>query len=225
MNAMLKRVSLTDQVANLLVGRIKDGVYSIGSQLPNEISLIQEFGVSRSTIRGAVKKLETLDYLSVQQGKGTFVKTNKSIQSIIAEHVGATPYNEVSEVRVMLEIKIVELAAERRTDADIKIIKEKYNDRIVAIKLKDPKKWMQSDIEFHLAVAKAARNSILETLYTSFMETKVKAVFEMIYPEILPLDILNEGHLEIIHCIEAQDVKHAASIMSKMTTIDKRLLK
>ena len=70
---IIQRRSLADEVAEQVQKQIIDGELKEGDKLPIEAELMKEFGVGRSSIREAVKKLENMGYLKVQQGKGTFI--------------------------------------------------------------------------------------------------------------------------------------------------------
>jgi GntR family transcriptional regulator len=71
---IIRQPSLADQVLLILIDRIKDGVYPPGTQLPPESELIEEFSVSRATLRSAYAKLEERNLIQPRQGVGTFVR-------------------------------------------------------------------------------------------------------------------------------------------------------
>ena len=71
-------VPLYKQIVHDLVSRIKSGVYSEGDKLPTETELMEEYGVSRITVRSAIKELEDADIVERTRGKGTFVTTTRN---------------------------------------------------------------------------------------------------------------------------------------------------
>ena len=71
----INRVRLSDQIAEQLRSRIAAKQYLPGEKLPVEAELASQFGVSRITIREAVRKLDIMGIVEVRQGAGTFVKT------------------------------------------------------------------------------------------------------------------------------------------------------
>lgn len=75
------RRPLPEVVAGELKGRIRAGEWTAGARLPTEIDLVAEYGVSRSTIRAAVKSLESQGLLSIQQGRGTFLADGSMIRT------------------------------------------------------------------------------------------------------------------------------------------------
>jgi GntR family transcriptional regulator len=76
---IVRQPSLADQVLMILIDRIRDGVYPPGEQLPTENELIEEFSVSRATLRSAYAKLEERNLIQRRQGVGTFVNKQLSI--------------------------------------------------------------------------------------------------------------------------------------------------
>jgi GntR family transcriptional regulator len=76
---IIRQPPLTDQVLRLLIDRIKEGIYPPGSQLPPENELIEEFAVSRATLRSAYAKLEERNLIHRRQGIGTFVRKELGI--------------------------------------------------------------------------------------------------------------------------------------------------
>ena len=71
-----KRLSLSNDVANRIVEKIRQDSFAPGSRLPSEFELAEEFGVSRGTVREAVKLLVSKDVLEIRPAKGTFVREN-----------------------------------------------------------------------------------------------------------------------------------------------------
>ena len=71
---IIRQPSLTDQVLGILIDRIRQGVYPPGTQLPSESELIEEFSVSRATLRSAYAKLDERNLIQPRQGVGTFVR-------------------------------------------------------------------------------------------------------------------------------------------------------
>ena len=71
-------VPLYKQIVHDLVSRIESGVYSEGDKLPTETELMEEYGVSRITVRSAIKELEDADIVERTRGKGTFVTTTRN---------------------------------------------------------------------------------------------------------------------------------------------------
>lgn len=82
---LTRQPSLADQVLSILLDRIKDGVYSPGDQLPPENELIEEFRISRATLRSAYAKMEERNLIQRRQGIGTFVSSQLNIANPLME--------------------------------------------------------------------------------------------------------------------------------------------
>ena len=83
----VRQLSLADQVLDILVERILDGVYPPGSKLPPENQLRDEFNVSRSTIRTAVSRLEDRKLVHRQRGVGTYISKQSNISNPLNEFI------------------------------------------------------------------------------------------------------------------------------------------
>ena len=76
------RLPLYAQVENVIIGRISDGSLPPGTRLPSEDSLVQEYAVSRTTIRAAIQSLVQRGLVEIRRGKGTFVTLPKITQEL-----------------------------------------------------------------------------------------------------------------------------------------------
>lgn len=83
----VRQLNLADQVLDILIERILDGVYPPGSKLPPENELRDEFNVSRSTIRTAVSRLEDRKLVHRQRGVGTFISRQSNISNPLNEFI------------------------------------------------------------------------------------------------------------------------------------------
>ena len=84
---LTRQPSLADQVLSILLDRIKDGVYPPGEQLPPENELIEEFRISRATLRSAYAKMEERNLIQRRQGIGTFISSQLNIANPLMEAI------------------------------------------------------------------------------------------------------------------------------------------
>ena len=117
------KVTKCDFVMEQLKDMIITGVYKTGEKLPNEATLCENFGVSRITIREALKKLNMMGILDIRQGKGTFVKQvdlglfmKPLYQLIDFEDVDI---ETIYSAREYVENGTARMAAQKRTEEDI----------------------------------------------------------------------------------------------------------
>lgn len=161
----LKRKNLADEVAGRLQQLVCSSEYSVGQQLPTEPELMQQFGVGRSTIREAVRLLVNAGLVRVQQGLGTFILSQHPMAEPLAQRLQRAHYQDLNEVRLLLEVKIAEKAAINRTKEDLAKMKMYLKQRIEFAKAGNVEACMQADIHFHSSIAEASQNEIMVDLY------------------------------------------------------------
>lgn len=157
------------EIQNEIISKIRDLMnyknLEPGDKLPSERMLSEKFDVSRSNVREAIRKLEFYGLLVSKPQSGTFVADigqvamNGMMEDIL--RLEEPDFKSLVETRILLELKTVRLAAQRRTKEDLnqmqmalKAYSEKVNNGEDAV---------QEDLLFHLAIAKASGNSTMNT--------------------------------------------------------------
>jgi DNA-binding FadR family transcriptional regulator len=163
------------QVVDQLRTAIIDGRLRSGDRLPSEQQLAQDFGVSRGTVREAIRTLAASNLVTSTRGAagGTFVTTPRAeeLAERISEHIGLwfragnISVAEVQYARHVLERECVLLAAANRTEDDLSAMRRPIEISLDPELVEDA--WLDTDVEFHTAVSKAAKNSILELAMTA----------------------------------------------------------
>lgn len=177
------RITDNSKVLNSIISRIKDLIVfknlEPGEKLPSERVLSEKFNVSRRSVREAINKLEFYELVNSIPQTGTFISNigQISLNGIIDEIVQLEKpdFKSLVETRIMLELKTVDLAAQRRTEEDLKNIEEtliKYK-----AKLLNRENALQEDLLFHLAIAKASGNSTINDLMLQ-ITPKIISVFK-----------------------------------------------
>ncbi|WP_212003511.1 FadR/GntR family transcriptional regulator [Chitinophaga sp. HK235] len=158
---------LSNRVINAIQKDISQGIYKPGQKIPTEPELMVQYAVGRSTIREAIKTLAMSGVLRVQQGSGTYV--NESVQAeSLDQRLRRADFEEINQVRRMLDYEIVKLAAQHHTKAGLADMKKFLEQRKKAILEQQYNACMEADIAFHLSIAKASGNHVLADLYRSF---------------------------------------------------------
>lgn len=165
---------LSEEVSSELGARIQRGDYAPGAQLPTEKVLSETFGVSRAVVREAIARLKADGMIETRQGSGAFVAANpKSLNFRIAPG-GEEGLLHIFELRTMIEATVAELAARRRTDADVKAMRaclKRMDDALAA-----ESDGSEADDDFHLAIAAATHNQyvlrLAEFLGRQFSESR-----------------------------------------------------
>lgn len=151
---------LSDNAAQQIVKMIEEeNRFSVGDKLPNELELAGELGVSRSTLREAIKILTTNGILEIQRGKGTFVTSNTIISSNDFNDI-ATGLDDLFEMRLMFEPECAYLAAQRATDEEIDIICY-YGEKIEKKILSGEDRTFEEQ-KFHESIANATHNAFVK---------------------------------------------------------------
>jgi DNA-binding FadR family transcriptional regulator len=160
----IKRDSTSEKIIQQIKEQIKSDLLKSGEKLPSERQLSEMMGVSRTSIREAIQALAFSGYLNVIQGKGAFItedaKTHDQLNNLV-ENIPDMSLDTIMEVRIMLEGESARLAAMRATVKEIDKInwyfqEMKNADTISLFVLKD---W-----DFHLSVARATHNQLMNTL-------------------------------------------------------------
>ena len=156
---------LTDQTADRLLHMIDSNpAYPPGAKLPNEPRLCQLFGVSRTTLREAVRSLAAQGYVEVRRGSGTFVLDRSPAPDIGLQRLEClrTRLRDLFEIRMMLEPQAARLACLRGTDEELQEIARRAE--CVAQALREGKNFSQPEETFHQAFVAATHNPFMEQL-------------------------------------------------------------
>lgn len=165
-------LGLSDRLVGDLIEEIVSGVFPPGAMLPSENDLAERAGVSRLTMREAIKVLRTKHVLEVKHGRGTIVSPISSWSpfdpALLAARsgrsmgVGALP-KKLIEARRIVEVGVAELAAARRSGDDLESM------RVALERMKtsddDVDAFAEADIGFHQAVMTAAGNAFIAALF------------------------------------------------------------
>ncbi|HEY4108904.1 FadR/GntR family transcriptional regulator [Puia sp.] len=214
-NTPIPRHSLADAVVGRLQQQISLGVYKPGEKLPSEPELMIEFGVGRSTIREAVRILANTGLVTVRQGSGTMVETQRGITEPLQHRLRRANAADLDEVRQLLEIKIAEKAALLRTSKDITKMRTLLEERKAAAESRDIEGAIRTDIQFHVATAVAARNGILADLYRSVAE-QMSRHFHQTYLTTDSFIETQQLHEQLLQSIIDQDQKKAWQYAAKI---------
>jgi len=170
----IQSVRVFEQVAEQIEKRILDGELRSGDRLPTERHLAEQFHVSRTAVREAMKILAQKGLVDMRPGRGTIVidGANAAMQDSIdlvmklrLGEVGGS--NNLVEVREILEIEIAALAAARATEKEIAAMREAV--KIMDESLDDADAFIAADNRFHEALAQATQNTLIFILVNSIV--------------------------------------------------------
>lgn len=145
----------------LLSGQLKPG-----DRLPPERALSEKFGVGRTSVRDAIRKLEFYGILKTRPQSGTFVAGIgiSALEGLISDILRVDSYSFLSlvETRVLLETSSIRFACERRTEADLLQLEVSLNNYLE--KARAGISAVEEDLMFHLTIAELSKNPVLKSL-------------------------------------------------------------
>lgn len=149
------------QVAEQLSANIRNGSIKVGSKLPSERDLATSFGVSRPTIREAIIALEVAGLVEARSGSGVYVLEAPTNAQPLNPQDDPGPI-EILEARLYIESEAAALAAQRASVSDIALMQASLS----ALTNATGDKREHGDRDFHIAIARAAHNSAIESTIT-----------------------------------------------------------
>ena len=213
------RFSLVRRAVQYISTYIKQNRLSLGDSLPSEAQLAEDLEVSKTVVREAFGALAALGVLDVSNGRrarvGAFENAAFSASlnhGVVTDQVSLS---EVWEVRIAMEIKIAELAAVNRSDAQSFAISkhaEAMRDFVHDLAI-----VVQHDVAFHEAIATASGNALFRQIICSFsplMREVVKGAWETRKTESQRYRMV-ERHLRVAQAIEDRNPENAAEFMAE----------
>ena len=119
----IERVSAAEAVLRSIRHDIESGEYEVGAKLPSETELASRYGVSRPVVREALHSCATLGMTETKTGRGTFVIATAANTGL---RLGRYSARDLFEARPHIEVPAAALAAERRTEADLQVLRETH---------------------------------------------------------------------------------------------------
>jgi GntR family transcriptional repressor for pyruvate dehydrogenase complex len=169
LKSISKKTSIVEDViqelSNYILEGIMRGSIKKGDRIPSERELSESLGVGRSTLREAIKVLIMLGLLEVRNGQGTYITEGTSdfyaaplAWGII---IGDKSIAELVEARLLLDCEAAFLATTRANDVELREIETALLDMKEACENENIQKFIDGDVRFHMAIAKAAHNAVI----------------------------------------------------------------
>lgn len=205
----IQRESLVDQAVRSIFSYIQKNNLKAESVLPSENKLAESLRVSRPVIREAMRTLVGKGMVEMVNGVGAVVRPLEA--NVLAEYFGRLAAMRVSnafeleEARHGLEMHAAMLAARRRTDEDLREIEAILGQMRGAVG--DKQAYGRLNSEFHKAIARAARNPVLQTMLGALLDALGEAMSGL-YDRLIPADhwkAIHQYHEEIVSHIRRQE--------------------
>lgn len=207
-----KRESATDIVIKTIKKLLVTNNLHPGDKLPSEMEISQSLGVSRGSVREAMKILSAYGIVSIKRGDGTYISDNTD--GILFDPllfrliINSNDINESKEMREMIELGIIKLAIENATEDDIKSLEEihLYTLKVVNEKLMTVDVAIETELIFHTALGKATGNKMIQTIYNFVMELYIPNIYRNISADKFGAKAV-DCHGPIIEAIKKRDIK------------------
>jgi GntR family transcriptional regulator, transcriptional repressor for pyruvate dehydrogenase complex len=211
-----KAPNMPARIYSDILNRIIEGEYKEGERLPTEHMLAERFATSRPTVREALAQLRADGIIATRHGSGTTVmrRPDPDVRRF-APLETLSDIRRCYEYRVVVEAGAASLAAQKADDADITAIRREWDNLQTIIETSGI--GAKDDFAFHMAVARASKNSFFITALSGIQE---QMVFSMNLSRNLSLvksierqRIVQQEHLEVLEAIQARDAVRASEAM------------
>ncbi len=200
------------QIVEQIYDLVASGQLHPGERLPPERDLVRILQVGRSTVREALRLLESLGFVETHPGEGTFLTTDQVPLVILPRPVpGGAGEEYILETRLLLEPQIAALAAQRATAGDLEMLRTIL--RLQAEQVAAARPARLADLGFHTGLCQVTRNPVLERLHASFQDV-LRESRRAHYVTGWPARSLRD-HEGILVAIEAHDARLARHRMTK----------
>lgn len=204
----------TEKLSDITARRIRtmieaDNRFKVGDKLPNENDFANELGISRSTLREAIRMLTSAGILEIKRGKGTYVTDSTVIESNDIGEINSG-LDDLFEMRLMFEPDCAYYAAQRATDEEIEIIC-KYGEAIER-KIISGEDRTYEEQKFHESIANATHNSFVKQFMPIIFNAIKKGVEVMQKDQNVNKDNLNDDRL-IMDFLKARNADGAKTAM------------
>lgn len=210
----VKKTRVYEEIVTKIKNMISQGKLRSGDQLPAERELSEVFKVSRSSVREALRTLESQGYLESRQGDGTYIArqpVETLVQPLASEILTKKDaLAELFEMRRLIEPQLAFLAAERASPEEIVEM-----EKILSIQEERVSKGESGtdfDKTFHYTLAKATKNNVLIRIMDSVMDALTESRDQYLQVEGRPERSLYR-HRELLRVIKDGDKELAAEIM------------
>lgn len=213
----VKRTRTFEDVLAQIERRIAEDGLTVGDRLPAERQLAEQLGVSRSSVREAMRVLETLGVVSSQVGRGPDAgavltsRPDSALTDLLRLHLGlaSLEMREVIDTRHMIEQWAAAQAAAARADTSALAAALSGMDRAAS-----PEEFVEHDTAFHCAIADASGNRLIAAIMRSLRDSMRRYSVEAVR-RLGDTSVLRADHVRILEAIERGETDEAARAISE----------
>lgn len=220
-----EKSALPEQISAKLLSLIKERQLRPGDKLPPERELAAIMGVSRPSLREALRALAIMNVIEIHQGSGTYVSSLEP--GLLVEHLDFvfslddSTFLQLFEARKILEAGIVEVAAQRITDQEIAELEACLTRSLKSVN--DHQAFLQTDLELHEKIAAASKNPILIRFMAAISQLGIASRRRTVEIPGIPEQVLKD-HRAIVEALKARDPQAARqALLQHLKNIAQRL--
>jgi len=224
----IKNTKVYEDVIVEIKTMIQNGILKKGDKLPSERDLSEQLGISRASIREAIKSLQIVGLIESRQGEGNFIRD--SFQDNLFEPLSIMfmlnecKVNEIFELRKVMEIETAALAAKQITDEELNDISDLLDKMRVS---ENEEERVRYDKMFHYKIAQASRNFLIVNILNSIstlMDSFIKDARKIIINNKLK-EATDFQHEQIWNALKEHNPNESAEYMRKhMELINENLV-
>ena len=210
----------TKKAYEIVIDSIKEQIMNqelvLGQGLPPEREISEKLGVSRNSVREALKILTVMGVVSSRQGAGNYISGNFMVDALsMMFMLDKLDYDQINQIRIGLEMQAYALAVKNAETKDIIELQEYVN---ALDQSTDNDEKTMYDKKIHYAIAKASGNVLIVNILDALSEVMDIFIFEM-RREILRTEkrkgMLQEAHKQIVECLLKRDVVNGQKALMK----------
>jgi GntR family transcriptional repressor for pyruvate dehydrogenase complex len=219
---------LYERVVDKVLELISSGAWKPGFRLPPERELSEAFGVSRTVVREAVKALEARGVLESTTGSGVSVRladfnmVSKSLQTYMQLTNQADFEIQLNEVRQVLEVEMVALAASRITTEQRKQLRKICKE--MRVNDNTSKQMAELDFRLHVTLAEATQNELFKVLLAPLINQLRDQIILTWEDFPRPVNVVLDQHEAIVKAVENGDAEAARQAMAKHLAFSRKVL-
>lgn len=227
----INKEGLSTQIADAIRAAIMEGRLVVEERLPSENELAERFGVSRATVREALKRLAAQNLIRTQRGPAGGAFVNRLSWSEAHDALVATstlligmndiPFEDVVEARFTLEAACLPLAAARRESKHLEIMRREVDlQRTRDLSDED---FCASDVRFHRALADAADNPVVSFQMAGVIEA-MQPLMNMITYRMRDRTRIADLHSALAEAIERKKARAALKVLDELSSYTLELM-
>jgi GntR family transcriptional repressor for pyruvate dehydrogenase complex len=209
----VKKTRIYEDIIRQFMRKIENGELSAGDRIPTERELVEQLGVSRASIREALRAMELIGLVESKVGGGTYIKSltvDRAFTNLARVLTADNQYLlDMYEVRILLETYSVRQAARKRTEGHLAMLKSSLD--VLKKDMAQERGRVEADTLFHKTLAEAAGNAALISVLSLCSEL-INSSIIVADAYVNALDIIYE-HEAIYDAVEKKDEKTAARLM------------